>query len=101
LISCAVTRRALPDLRTLPCRTCRTRSFDAMVLMSVVVPLNENDDVRDVTRRAGFRASTVSSSSERPSEKYSWSGSGLMFTNGRTAIVCLVVSTGRGAGRDK
>ena len=53
--------------------------------MSTSLPLNENDEVRAITRSCGIFASRFSSSSEMPSEKYSWSLSELMFTNGSTA----------------
>ena len=57
-----------------------------MSAMSTSLPLNENDEVRAMTRSSGTCARRFSSSSEMPSAKYSWSLSGLMFTNGSTAI---------------
>ena len=39
-----------------------------------------------MTKNQGWRDSPVMMSSVRPSAKYSWSGSPLMFWNGRTAI---------------
>ena len=75
-----------PALRTLPSSTCATASLAATVAMSVFSPLNANEEVRAITRRPGIRASTLSSSSDRPSEKYSLSGSPLMLTKGSTAI---------------
>ena len=57
-----------------------------MLAMSPVFPLNWKDDVRAATRSSGIRARAFSSSSARPSAKYSWSFSALMSTKGRTAI---------------
>src|ERR1700758_1433636 len=56
--------------------------------MSVLVPLNEKEEVRAATCSSLISARELSSSSVRPSEKYSWSLSPLMFTNGSTAIEC-------------
>ena len=50
------------------------------------LPLKENDDVREATRSPSTLTSTLSSSSEMPSEKYSLSGSSDMLMNGRTAM---------------
>jgi hypothetical protein len=85
-MSWAVTRSLLPDLRTLPSSTLATSSVFAMVATSTSFPLNEKDDVRAMTRSWGICASRLSSSSERPSEKYSCSLSELMLTSGSTAI---------------
>src|SRR4030095_4402066 len=57
-ISCAVMRTRLPDLRTLPSSTVATLSFCATVGMSTSLPLKENADVRDATRRPRIFAST-------------------------------------------
>ncbi len=63
--------------------------------MSTSFPLNEKAEVREVTCSFGFFASTFSSSSVNPSEKYSCSLSVLRFVNGKTAIaVLLVAATG-------
>ena len=48
--------------------------------------MKENDEVRAATCSCGIFASRFSSSSEMPSEKYSWSLSGDMSANGSTAI---------------
>jgi hypothetical protein len=53
-----------------------------------VVPLNENAEVRAATCSPSISESELSSSSVSPSEKYSWSLSPLMFSNGSTAIEC-------------
>ena len=53
---------------------------------SSFLPLNWNDEVRAITFGSGECARWSISSSERPSEKYSWSFFSLMSTNGRTAI---------------
>ncbi len=63
--------------------TCSCRAISGI---AISFPLNEKDDVRAVTCSCGTFASRFSSSSERPSEKYSCSLSGLRFVNGRTAI---------------
>ena len=54
--------------------------------MVASLPLKGNDEVRAATRSPRIFASTFSSSSARPSEKYSSSSSRLRFTNGSTAI---------------
>src|SRR5215469_613514 len=86
LMSCAVIRTRLPSLRTLPSRMVLTLSFSPTVRRSSVLPLNWNEDVRAATRSVGIFAKSLSSSSERPSEKYSCSLSELMLTKGSTAI---------------
>jgi hypothetical protein len=88
LISCAVIRTWLPDLRTEPSSTCATRKVFAISRIGVSLPLNENDEVRAVTCNCGILASRLRSSSVMPSEKYSCSLSDDMFTNGSTAIDC-------------
>src|SRR6476660_3300396 len=55
--------------------------------MPVSLPLNANDEVRAVTSNCGIFASRLSSSSEIPSEKYSWSFPADMSTNGSTAML--------------
>jgi hypothetical protein len=50
------------------------------------LPLKKKAEVREATRSPRIFASTLSSSSDSPSAKYSFSSSRLMFTNGRTAI---------------
>ena len=87
LISCAVIRTELPDLRTEPSSTCATCSVRAISGIATSLPLNENDEVRAVTCSCGIFASRFSSSSEMPSEKYSFALSSLMFTNGSTAML--------------
>ncbi len=84
-MSWAVIRIRSPALRTLPSRTVRTFNLSAMLRMSSFFPLNANDDVRDATRRDWIRESALMISSAMPSAKYSFSGSALMFANGRTA----------------
>ena len=53
------------------------------------VPVNEKVDARAATFSPSIFVSAVSSSSARPSQKYSLSGSVLMFENGNTAIEFL------------
>src|SRR6266498_2181916 len=79
-------RKLLPDLRTLPSSTCATLSAFAIVATSTSLPLNENDEVRAITRNCGICANWFNSSSDKPSEKYSCSLSELMLTKGRTAM---------------
>src|SRR5439155_1390476 len=93
-IHCAVTRTRLPALRTLPSRTVATFSFCATVGMSTFVPLKLNAEVREATRRPRIFESTLSNSSARPSAKYSFSSSRLMFTKGSTAIDGMFSSIG-------
>ena len=81
-----MTRIVRPDRRTLPSRTDATFSLCATVAMSGCSPWNENDDVRAATCSPSMRESESSNSSVSPSEKYSWLGSPLMFTNGSTAM---------------
>ncbi len=88
-------RTRLPDLRTLPSSTVATLSFCATVARSTSLPLKKNADVRDATRRPRIFASTLSSSSARPSAKYSFSLSWLRLTNGNTAIDGVCASAGR------
>src|SRR5262245_7233487 len=78
-------RMWLPDLRTLPSRMLATPSFSPTVRRSSFFPLKENDDVRPATLSSGILTSELSSSSVRPSEKYSCSASELMLTKGSTA----------------
>ena len=85
-MSCAVIRTRLPCLRTLPSRMVPTFSFSPTVRRSSVFPLNWKEEVRAATRSPGILARSLSSSSARPSEKYSCSLSELMFTKGSTAI---------------
>ena len=63
-----------------------TPSFCPITRRSSCFPLNANEEVRPVTFKSGFFARTLSNSSVKPSEKYSFSGSGLMFANGSTAM---------------
>src|ERR1700758_1089298 len=81
-------RTVRADLRTLPSSTAATFNLRATVAMSGCCPWNENDEVRAATCSSLIRESESSSSSVKPSEKYSCSLSPLMFTNGSTAIEC-------------
>src|SRR5215469_6128945 len=85
-MSCAVTRTLWPERRTLPSSTVPTFNLRAIVPMSVSFPLNEKADVRAATCSSLMRDRELRSSSVRPSEKYSWLGSPLMFRNGNTAM---------------
>ncbi len=87
LINCAVIRTELPALRTEPSSTCATCSVRAISGIAISLPLNANDEVRAVTCNCGIFASRFSSSSEIPSEKYSWSFPADMSTNGSTAML--------------
>src|SRR6478609_9534529 len=91
-------RRCVPDLRTEPSRMCATLSSFATCESLISLPLYENAELRDVTCRSGTLASRLSSSSDRPSEKYSWSFAWLMSTNGITAMdLASAVLAGAGA----
>src|SRR5215471_10535222 len=81
-------RTVRTDRRTLPSRTAPTFSLCATVVISGCSPWNEKDEVRAATCSSLMRERELSSSSVRPSEKYSWLASPLMFTNGSTAIEC-------------
>jgi len=63
-----------------------TPSESPTSLRSVSRPLKANAEVRAVTLNSVIFASTLRISSVIPSLKYSWSPSGLMSANGRTAI---------------
>ena len=64
----------------------RTPSARPISRVPSVLPSYCCDEVREVTRRALMRARSVMISSVRPSLKYSFSASVLMFTNGSTAM---------------
>ena len=64
-----MTRKVLADLRTLPSSTLATFSALAIVATSTSLPLNENDEVRAITRNCGICANWFNNSSDRPSEK--------------------------------
>jgi hypothetical protein len=57
-----------------------------MVATSLSLPFNRMADVREITRAARMWDSSPITSSVSPSLKYSFSGSALMFTNGRTTM---------------
>ena len=80
-------------MRTLPSSTVATFSFRAMPPMSSFFPLNAKDEVRAATRSAWILVSALMISSAMPSVKYSFSGSALMLTNGRTAIDFAVTAS--------
>ena len=79
-------RTRAPCLRTEPSSTCATSRLRAISPTDCLPPLKAKAEVRDATLRPSTADSTLSSSSEMPSAKYSFSGSGLMFENGSTAI---------------
>ena len=79
-------RSRSPALRTLPSRivpACSSRPISAMLLP---VSLYCMIEVRAITVRSCSRDSLEISSSVMPSEKYSFSASALMLTNGSTAM---------------
>src|SRR5437016_5209875 len=82
-----IDRQHLAVRRTEPSSTCATCSVRAISGMPVSLPLNANDEVRAVTCNCGIFASRFSSSSEIPSEKYSFALPSLMSTNGSTAML--------------
>ena len=85
----------LPLLRTLPSRTYRTSSCFATSRTSTERPLNAKLEWRAMTLKPANFDSDVRMSSTRPSQKYCWSASPLMSSNGSTAIEGI--SRGRGA----
>src|SRR5215472_3747436 len=84
-MSCAVTRTVCAARRTLPSSIAATLSWWPTVTM-FGRSLKENDEARAATCRPLIWVSEWSSSSVRPSEKYSCSLSPLRFTNGNTAM---------------
>ena len=54
-----MTRIVSPDFRTLPSRTCSTSSSLAISTIVASVPLNENAEVREVTRSAKSDADKI------------------------------------------
>jgi len=68
-MSCAVARRWLPSLRTLPSSTAEVLSAAAMARRSSLLPLKAKEEVRPTTLRARTRVSALRSSSAMPSEK--------------------------------
>ena len=85
-MSCTEIRTRLPAFRTLPSRSVATFSFSPITARSSFLPLNWNEDARAATRSPRIFVSTLSSSSARPSAKYSSSSPRLRFTKGSTAI---------------
>src|SRR5712671_1705855 len=79
-------RSRLPDFLTLPSSTLLTCRAQPISSTLTFLPLNENEEVRAATFKFSIFASALSSSSASPSQKYSFSGSVLMFANGSTAI---------------
>ena len=79
-------RSRSPDFLTLPSSTVLTLSFLAMSVMFVFLPLKENAEVRAATFMPSIFANALSSSSAKPSQKYSFSTSTLMLAKGKTAI---------------
>ena len=88
-------RRLSPERRTDPSSTSDASSSAPIARTSCAFPLSANTDVRDATRRPSTLASAWINSSVIPSLRYSLSGSGLEFTNGRTAMVRVVAVNGR------
>src|SRR5687767_10389208 len=84
LISWAVMRKLFPAFLTLPSSTVFTFSRLPTSRISSDDDLNLKDDVLEATCRLGKHARLLISSSARPSQKYSWSLSGLISRNGRT-----------------
>jgi hypothetical protein len=73
-----------------------TFSFCPITRRSSFFPLNWNEEVRAATCKPCILTRLLSNSSARPSEKYSWSFSGLKSTKGRTAmegVMCAVSGT--------
>ena len=76
--------------------TVATFSFSPISVISASVFLNLKEDVRAATFRPSTLARRLSSSSDKPSEKYSLSSSALILTKGNTAmdfsmVCCSVV----------
>src|SRR2546428_387008 len=84
-MSCATIRTRSPARRTLPSSSVATSSFAAIARSPSWRFLNGITEVREITSRARIFDSCAMTSSVIPSAKYSFSGSALRFTNGRTA----------------
>ena len=89
--SCAVMRTRFPARRTLPSTTYPAPSVRPTSRTSTLCPRNENEEFRAITMSSLKRDNSVITSSVMPSLKYTCSGSPLMFSNGKTAIVGLSV----------
>jgi len=84
--SCATIRTRLPARRTLPSRSVATSSA-APISRGLRSPfLKAITELREITLSERIFESWMMTSSVIPSAKYSFSGSGLRFTNGSTAI---------------
>src|SRR3954471_16258719 len=68
-----------------------------MVRISSFLPLKANEEVRAMTLSSGLCERWSINSSDRPSEKYSWSRFSLMSTKGSTAIDFCGASSAAGA----
>src|ERR1700691_6410166 len=77
-------RTRCPALRTLPSSTWLALSCRATSSTSTFLPLNVKAVFLAATQSAEILLRSVMTSSVIPSEKYSCSGSPLMFANGRT-----------------
>src|SRR4030095_1619978 len=85
-MSWAMMRRRLPDFLTLPSKIDLTFKACPISLTFAFLPLKEKEEVRAATFRSLIFANALRSSSARPSQKYSFSGSALMLAKGNTAI---------------
>ena len=79
---------------TLPSTRVSAVSSLAISIAPFEVVLYRIAEVLDMTLSRSILESAIMSSSVTPSAKYSFSGSELMFLNGRIAIVCLSTSSG-------
>ena len=75
------------ERRRLPFTTSRTPRRWPISRTSGFVPLNWNDELRDTTRNPPMRVSPSINSSANPSQRYSFSGSGLLLVNGKTTML--------------
>src|SRR5690242_5308042 len=69
----------------LPSSTVSTFKVLPISRTSTSLPLNENEDVAAATFKFSIRLSACTSSSAKPTQKYSLAGSEVRFRNGKTA----------------
>ena len=90
-ISSAQISRLSPRCITLPVSTARTSSSRPTFLGSLSRPLNRKTVLRAITRNFGRLARTLIRVPVIPSLRYSFSGSLLEFSNGKTASESMIL----------
>ena len=90
-IRSAATRTLSPAQRTLPSSRKATPSCAAIFTAPSSLSRNFPDEVCAITFNPWLRARVARTSSDRPSEKYTWSGLPLRFSNGSTATLLSIL----------